>query len=220
VASGALPPAGTTQMRSVSSPTNMRPSGRNTIVTAAAMLGTTTSSVNAGVTELTTTAGEVTEPPTPSCATAVSEWLPFVAVVQFQPTRYGAVVSRPMLTPSTKNSTSLTPTDEESAAWTAMTPPTTTPPTGFVTATVGGVGQAKAGSANESAAASHSAKRSQGGRSIGAKALRAAARESIAIQSERRHSSGRSSTCSRQPAQVSFVPSHSLSRARSTSIRD
>src|SRR5918995_1770857 len=83
---------------------------------------------------------EVVTLPAASRARAVSVWVPFVAVVVFQETEYGAVVSSaPRVTPSSRNCTPVTPTLSEASAVTATVPETVAPPAGLVTLTAGGV---------------------------------------------------------------------------------
>src|SRR5207253_1864228 len=74
-------------------------------------------------------------------ATAVTVWLPLVAVVVFQVTEYGvAVSSAPRFTPSSLNWTPTTPTLSAAVAVTAVVvPETVAPPAGAVIDTVGGV---------------------------------------------------------------------------------
>ena len=90
---------------------------------------------------VTVTAADVVVLPAASRATAVSVWLPLVAVVVFQVTAYGdAVSSAPRFAPSSLNWTPTTPTLSDAVADTArVVPDTVAPPAGAVTDTVGGV---------------------------------------------------------------------------------
>src|SRR5687768_1715143 len=86
---------------------------------------------------LTTTGVDVVVFPAASRATAVIEWSPFDAVVEFQLPSYGAVVSSgPALVPSTLNCTPATPTLSVASA-ARLTVPVTGPAIGLVTFTVG-----------------------------------------------------------------------------------
>src|SRR6266851_4055456 len=89
---------------------------------------------------VTFTGAEVVVLPAASRATAVSVWLPAVAVVVFQATEYGAVVtSAPRLAPSSLNWTPTTPTLSEAVAETVTMPKMVAPLAGAVRETVGGV---------------------------------------------------------------------------------
>jgi hypothetical protein len=89
---------------------------------------------------VTVTAVEVVRLPAASRARAVSVWAPLAAVVVFQDTLYGAVVSSvPKGAPSSRNCTPATPTLSEASAVTATVPATVAPPAGLVTLTAGGV---------------------------------------------------------------------------------
>ena len=79
--------------------------------------------------------------PAASRARAVSVCGPFAAVVVFQDTEYGLVVSSaPRLTPSSRNCTPATPTPSLAAAVTFTVPSRPRrPAAGAVTVTVGGV---------------------------------------------------------------------------------
>src|SRR5436189_15617 len=89
---------------------------------------------------VTFTGAEVAALPAASRATAVSVWLPAVAVVVFQAIEYGAVVaSAPRLAPSSLNWTPTTPTLSAAVALTVVVPVTVAPPAGAVIETVGGV---------------------------------------------------------------------------------
>src|SRR3989442_14686171 len=89
---------------------------------------------------VTVTPAEVVDFPAASRATAVSVWLPFVAVVVVQETEYGAVVaSAPTFAPSSLNCTPTTPTLSVAVAVTVTAPDTVAPRVGAVRATVGGV---------------------------------------------------------------------------------
>jgi hypothetical protein len=89
---------------------------------------------------VTVTALEVVAFPAASRARAVSVCEPVLAVVVFQETEYGALVSSaPRLAPSSLNWTPATPMLSEAAAATVMVPETVDPDEGDVTLTVGGV---------------------------------------------------------------------------------
>src|SRR6266516_110387 len=89
---------------------------------------------------VTVTALEVVAFPAASRARAVSVWEPLLAVVVFQETEYGAVVSSaPKLAPSSRNWTPATPTLSEALAFTVIVPATVAPDKGDVMLTVGGV---------------------------------------------------------------------------------
>ena len=77
--------------------------------------------------------------PARSRARAVRAWLPLVAVVVFQETEYGALVSSlPRAAPSRRNWTPTTPTLSLALALTGTVAETVDPPAGAVTDTVGG----------------------------------------------------------------------------------
>src|SRR5437867_3634060 len=86
------------------------------------------------------TPADVVEFPAASRATAVSVWLPLVAVVLVQETEYDAVVSSvPSRAPSSLNCTPATPTLSVAFAVTVTTPETVAAGAGAVIETVGGV---------------------------------------------------------------------------------
>src|SRR5882762_1180694 len=89
---------------------------------------------------VTVTAAAVAVLPAASRATAVSVCEPLFAVVVFQETAYGAVVSStPRLAPSSRNWTPATPTLSDALAVTVMVPLTVAPVAGAVMLTVGAV---------------------------------------------------------------------------------
>src|SRR5437762_538202 len=89
---------------------------------------------------VTATAADVVVLPAASRATAVSVWLPFVAVVVFQETEYGeAASSAPRLAPSNLNCTPATPTLSLAVALTVMLPDTVVFATGALIETDGAV---------------------------------------------------------------------------------
>src|SRR5574337_309518 len=78
--------------------------------------------------------------PAKSRATAVRTWLPFVNVMVFSETEYGArMTSDPILLPSTLNCTPAIPTLLVAVADTVIVPETVVPAAGAVMDTVGGV---------------------------------------------------------------------------------
>src|SRR6266516_812452 len=89
---------------------------------------------------VTVTALEVVAFPAASRARAVSVWEPLLAVVVFQETEYGELVSSPpKLAPSSVNWTPTTPTLSEAPAVTVMVSETVDPDVGDVMLTAGGV---------------------------------------------------------------------------------
>src|SRR5258708_7076427 len=89
---------------------------------------------------VTVTAADVAVLPAASRATAVSVCEALLAVVVFQATEYGAVVtSAPRFAPSSLNCTPTTPTLSDALAPTVVVPDTVAPAAGAVMLTVGGV---------------------------------------------------------------------------------
>jgi hypothetical protein len=89
---------------------------------------------------VTVAAAEVARLPAASRATAVRVWAPLVAVVVFQGTAYGEVVSSaPRAAPSSMNCTPATATLSAAVAVTVIVPATVEPDAGEVRAIVGGV---------------------------------------------------------------------------------
>jgi len=103
----------------------------------AVIVGAVVSVLLATVTEI----AEVAVLPAASRATAVSEWLALEAVVEFQETEYGLVVSSaPRFAPSSLNWTPATPTLSPALAETVTAVPETVAPlAGAVIETVGSV---------------------------------------------------------------------------------
>ena len=86
------------------------------------------------------TVAEVVWFPAASRATAIKVCDPFVAVVVFQDTEYGEIVSSaPRALPSSLNCTPATPTLSEALAETLTVPETVAPPLGAETDTEGAV---------------------------------------------------------------------------------
>src|SRR5437899_7493795 len=102
-------------------------------------VGAVSETVGGALSTVTLTAAEVAVFPAASRATAVRVCAALVAVVVFQETAYGAVVtSAPRLDPSSLNCTPTTPTLSEAEAETVMVPLIDRPAVGAVSETVGG----------------------------------------------------------------------------------
>ena len=120
----------------------MRRSGKNAIVVADTISGTTTSLTITGFSVVTRTVAEVARFPTTSVATANNVCSELGSAVVFHGIAYGALSSTPRLTPSAKNSTENTAELSDALAETALTCDTVLFAGGEVIATLGGIASA------------------------------------------------------------------------------